>query len=90
MVIQTFFWISPIICEYNVEINVFRAMLLSFEASMYNVATMILYAILIVAFTLLSIIPLGLGLFVLIPVINISNYFIYQIFFIKTSAINFN
>lgn len=85
LIIQTFFWISPIICEYNRDIKVLDAMLLSFKASLYNAATMILYAFLIVAFTILSIIPVGLGLFILIPIINISNYFIYKSFFIVKS-----
>lgn len=82
VIIQTFFWVSPIICEYNREIKVWNAMLLSFEASMYNVAVMLLYGLLIVAFSLLTIATLGLALFVLIPVINISNYFIYKSFFV--------
>lgn len=81
-IIQTFFWVSPIICEYHREIKVWEAMLLSFEASMYNVAVMFLYVLLIVAFSLLCIATLGVGLFVLIPVINVSNYFIYKSFFV--------
>lgn len=87
LIIQTFFWISPIICEYHPEVSVKDAMLLSFEASMYNIATMILYSILVLAFTLLSIIPLGLGLFVLFPVVNISSYFIYKSFYLNAQPI---
>ena len=82
MIIQTFFWVSPIICEYNRDVKLWEAMLLSFEASMYNVAVMFLYGLLIVTFVLGSVVTLGIGLFVLIPVINVSNYFIYKSFFV--------
>lgn len=90
LIIQTFFWLSPIICEYNRDIKIIDAMLLSFKASLYNAGTMILYAIIIVAFTILSIIPVGLGFFILLPVINISNYFIYKnVFIIRNSELQF-
>lgn len=89
MVFQTFFWISPIICEYNRDVSALDAMILSFKASFYNVAAMLLYGVIITAFTILSIIPLGLGLFILVPVINISSYFIYKSFFVINNKPSF-
>lgn len=86
MLIQMAMWLSPLICVDNPEIKPLDAIILSFKASIYNVATLFFYGLLVTAFTLLSLIPLGLGLLIWLPVTNITTYFVYKSVFITTSA----
>lgn len=81
LLIQMAMWLAPIICLYDPTIKVLDAMLLSFNTSLYNVATLFLYGLLAVAFTILSVLPLGLGLLIWLPVTNITTYFIYKSMF---------
>ena len=53
-------------------------MILSTKACFYNVATLFLYTLLVVVFTLIAILPLGLGLLIWLPILNIATYFIYK------------
>ncbi len=81
LVLQLAMWLSPIICLYNENITPFQAMWLSLKATAFNVATMFIYAILVIFFTLLALIPLGLGLLIWVPMLNIVTYFIYKSLF---------
>lgn len=78
LILQIAMWISPVICLYNPEIRPITAMGMSIKVGMYNVATLILYSLLVLVFTLLSILPVGLGLFIWIPVLNIISYYVYK------------
>lgn len=78
MILQMTMWISPIICLNFPEIKPSSAMMLSFKAGIYNVPTFLLYTLLLVVFTILAILPIGLGLIIWIPVLNISSYYIYK------------
>lgn len=78
LILQVAMWISPIICLNNPEIRPVTAMSMSIKVGLYNVATFILYSLLIVVFTILALLPVGLGLFIWIPVMNIASYYVYK------------
>lgn len=82
MVLQLAMWLSPIICLYNEDIEPKSAMWLSIKAGLYNVPTLILYSLLVFVFTLLAILPIGLGLLIWLPILNIAAYYIYKHLFI--------
>lgn len=71
-------WLSPIICINYPEIRPVEAMKLSIKAGLYNVIPLLAYSVIVVAFTIIAILPVGLGLFIWTPVFNISTYFIYK------------
>ncbi len=77
LILQMAMWLAPIICLYN-EVKPSTAMWLSIKAGFYNIQTLLMYAILILGFTALAIIPLGLGLIIWLPILNITNYFVYH------------
>ncbi len=77
LILQMAMWLSPIICLYN-EVKPSTAMWLSIKAGLYNIQTLLMYAILILGFTALAILPIGLGLIIWLPILNITNYFVYQ------------
>lgn len=78
LILQIAMWLAPIICLNYPEIKPSSAMSLSIKASAYNISTFIVYTLLLVVFTILAILPLGLGLFVWVPVLNITSYYIYK------------
>ena len=82
MLLQISMWLSPLICLYNPELTPLQAMWLSLKAACLNIATMLIYSILVLFFTLLAILPLGIGLFIWLPMLNIVTYFIYKNLFI--------
>ena len=86
LLMQMAIWLSPIICLYDNTITAWGAMKLSFMACSYNIVTLLLYSVLAVAFTLLSILPVGLGLLIWLPTVNISYYFIYKSVFIPAKS----
>jgi hypothetical protein len=83
LLLQVAMWLSPLICLYNEDITPFQAMWLSIKATGFNIATMLIYTVLVIFFTLLAIIPLGLGLLIWLPMLNIVTYFIYKSLFIS-------
>lgn len=78
LILQIAMWISPIICQNYPEIRPVTAMGLSLKVGLYNVSTFLLYSILVIVFTLLALLPVGLGLFVWVPVLNIASYYVYK------------
>lgn len=78
LILQMAMWISPIICLENPDIRPASAMGLSIKAGLYNVSVLLLFALLIVGFTVLAILPVGLGLLVWVPVYYISSYYVYR------------
>lgn len=86
IILQMAMWLAPIICLYN-EIKPFSAMYLSIKAGLYNIQTLLMYAILILGFTALAIIPIGLGLIVWLPILNITNYFVYCYMFTISTVV---
>ncbi len=78
LVLQISMWLSPVICLNNPDIRPASAMWLSLKVGLYNIATYLLYSLLVLVFTLLAILPIGLGLFIWLPVLNITSYYIYK------------
>ncbi|HLX52907.1 MAG TPA: hypothetical protein VKR58_03145, partial [Aquella sp.] len=78
LILQIAMWISPVICLYYPEIRPVTAMGLSLKVGLYNVSTFLLYSLLVFVFTLLAILPVGLGLFIWVPVLNIASYYVYK------------
>lgn len=76
--LQIAMWISPIICLNYPKISPVAAMNLSLQAGLYNITTLLLYALLVLGFTLLALLPVGLGLFIWLPVLNITSYYVYK------------
>jgi hypothetical protein len=75
------FWFSPGLVALH-DYSVGRALRVSFVACLKNFLPYLLYGILMVVFMFLAIIPLGLGIFVLVPIACISIYVSYRdIFF---------
>jgi uncharacterized membrane protein len=87
LILQVAMWVSPIICLNYPETRPVAAMVMSIKVGLFNVATLILYSLLILAFTLLAILPVGLGLFIWIPVMNIAAYYVYKSAILKNQAI---
>jgi hypothetical protein len=86
LVLQMGMWLSPAICTFNKDIQPLQAMWLSIKASCYNIPTLLLYSLMVVAFTVLAIIPVGLGLLIWVPMLNIVSYFVYKSLFISVPA----
>jgi hypothetical protein len=78
LVLQIAMWISPIICLNYPDTKPVTAMWMSIKIGLYNVSTFLLYSLLVLVFTILAILPLGLGLFVWVPVLNIASYYVYK------------
>ena len=83
LILQMALWMSPLICFYNPEIDPLLAMWMSIKACGLNVITLLVYSLLIVFFTILAVIPVGLGLLVWLPMMSIITYFIYQSIFLS-------
>ena len=79
-------WLSPIICLNNPDISPLPAMWLSIQFAIYNVPVAFLFSILVLVFTILACIPLGLGLLIWVPVLNITSYYIYKDAFARVSG----
>lgn len=71
-------WLSPLICWFNPDTGVLQAMVFSLKVCCFNVATLLLYSIFVIIFTILAVIPLGLGLLIWLPVLSTANYYIYK------------
>lgn len=78
LIVQIAMWLAPIICLFYPQVAPITAMGVSIKASFHNLAPFLLYFLLLIVFTLISLLPLGLGLFVWLPVLNISAYYIYK------------
>lgn|GEM_PF-4159015 len=85
LILQIAMWISPIICLNYPEMRPVTAMGLSLKVGLYNVSTFLLYSVLVIVFTLLAILPVGLGLFIWVPVLNIASYYVYKTAIYKLS-----
>lgn len=86
ILLQVSMWLAPAICALDNTIHPRTAMWLSLKASFYNVPTLVLYSIMVLAFTLLAIIPFGLGLLVWIPMLNIIPYYVYHKLFVAQAV----
>jgi uncharacterized membrane protein len=83
LILQMALWLSPLICLYNNDIEPLPAMWMSLKACGFNVVTFLIYSLLVIFFTVLAIVPIGLGLLVWLPMMNIVTYFIYKSVFIR-------
>lgn len=70
-------WFAPALIVLH-DVPVLQAMLLSFKGALRNIIPSLLYSIVLVVLILIAIIPLGLGLLVLGPVIFASVYAAYK------------
>ena len=84
IILQISMWLSPLICLNNEDVTPLRAMWLSLKVFGYNIVTFFIYSVLVIFFTLLAILPLGLGLLIWLPMLNIVIYYIYKSLFIKS------
>lgn len=81
IILQMSLWLSPLICLYNEEVTPLQAMWLSIKACGFNIITLLFYSLLVIFFTILAIIPFGIGLIIWLPMMNIVVYFIYKTLF---------
>lgn len=81
LLLQVAMWLSPIICLKHDDVSPREAMWWSLKATFYNVPTLFIFSILVIAITLLSVLPVGLGLLVWIPILNITSYYVYYSLF---------
>jgi hypothetical protein len=65
------------------DVPLFRAMKLSFIGCLKNILPFLLWGIIMLLLSLLAAIPLGLGMLVLIPVVNASTYVAYEEIFLQ-------
>lgn len=77
-------WLSPVICLYHPDIHPKSAMWLSIKAGLYNIPTILCYSIIILVLTILAILPVGLGLLIWLPILNIAVYHIYKSIFLNS------
>ena len=82
-VLQAALWLSPLICLFNPNVEPLSAMVMSLKACCFNIVTLLFYAILVIFFSIIAILPLGLGLLIWLPMMNIISYFIYRSVFIN-------
>lgn len=78
LIFSLFMWLAPIICINNSNVTLSQALLLSFKASCSNAITLLVYIFLVACLFILSLLTLGLGLIILMPVLNIVPYLIYK------------
>ncbi len=83
LILQMALWLSPLICLFNPNIEPLSAMVMSIKACGFNIVTLLVYSILIIFFTIIAILPIGLGLLVWLPMMSIITYFIYRSVFIN-------
>ena len=83
LILQMALWLSPLICLFNPDIEPLRAMVMSIKACGFNIVTLLIYSILVIFFSIIAILPIGLGLLVWLPMMNIVTYFIYRSVFIS-------
>jgi hypothetical protein len=76
-----FFFATPLVALN--EVPVFKALGMSFKASLRNILPILVYGILVVLLAFLGAIPLLLGLLVVIPLIYVSSYAAYRQVFLK-------
>ncbi len=81
LMLQLALWLSPVICTMNPEIKPLDAMLLSIKSSFYNIPVFMVYMLIVLAITIVAIIPFGIGLLVVLPMLQLSPYFIYKTIF---------
>ncbi|MBP9742485.1 MAG: hypothetical protein KBD37_03910 [Burkholderiales bacterium] len=81
IILQMSLWLSPLICLYNEDITPLQAMWLSIKACGFNIITLLIYSLLVIFFTILAIIPFGIGLIIWLPIMDIVVYFIYKTLF---------
>ena len=86
MIIMMGMYFAPLICLHDQKISVFDALKLSFKAGLSNVIPLLFYLIIVIALIILGLVTLGLGLLIVIPVINISTYFIYKTILINNDS----
>ena len=79
LVLQMALWLSPLICLFNPDVEPLTAMWMS-------IITFLIYSVLVVFFTILAVIPIGLGLLVWLPMMSIVTYFIYKSVFISVKS----
>jgi len=70
-------WFAPALIVLH-DVPVLQAMLLSFKGALRNIIPSLLYGIVVLVLTMIAMIPLGLGLLVLGPVIFASVYAAYK------------
>ena len=77
------YWFAPLLVRLH-DLTALEAMKMSFMAVFRNIVPVILYAFIFIALTVLAVIPFGLGLLVVVPVMITSTYTSYlDIFNIK-------
>ncbi len=82
LILQMALWLSPLICLFNPNVEPLPAMVMSIKACGFNIVTLLVYSILVIFFSIIAILPIGLGLLVWLPMMNIITYFIYRSIFI--------
>ena len=71
------YWFAPALVALD-DLTAFSAMKLSFFGCMKNVLSFLVYGILGLVLLLIGVIPLGLGLLVVLPVLTASIYVAYR------------
>lgn len=70
-------WFAPILILFY-DVNVFQSMKMSFIGTIKNLLPISIYGLMMMVLFVISLIPLGLGLFAFLPVAMIANYFIFR------------
>lgn len=70
-------WFAPILILFY-DVNVLQAMKMSLIGTIKNLLPISIYGLMMMVLFVISLIPLGLGLFAFLPVAMIANYFIFR------------
>lgn len=70
-------WLAPILILFH-DVPAFSAMKMSFRACLKNILPFFVFGILLIPATIIAMIPLGLGLLILTPVMMIAGYSAYK------------
>ena len=80
------YWFAPVLVGLN-NLTAVAAMRLSFRASVRNIWPFLLYGLIFIVLLALAIIPFGLGLIVVVPVMMTSLYTSYvDVFSLDTAS----
>ncbi len=75
------FWFAPALVIFH-EVSPVDALVMSFKGCLKNIVPFLLYGIILFALAIIAVIPLGLGMLVLVPVIYASCYTAYRDIFV--------
>ncbi len=77
VILQMANWLSPVICLFR-NANPVQAMYASLVAVTVYIGPLLIFTCLVIALTMVAILPVGVGLVIWIPILSITSYYAYN------------